>query len=173
MERILNIKKRNIRLICSALFGVIIGFIIAFEFNGYNQKIIEEQLCKDKNCWYIYEYNDTTDNYQLYHCMAYKFYPNKTCKTLQYCLSDSSLYEVVIPDVITSNKWHYNHKSHRLHISDTDAFILSLNCDTMEIMSILETGYRPKILINWGDKNPTKVLQNIDNNIVVTPNPFL
>ena len=43
----------------------------------------------------------------------------------------------------------------------------------MEIMSILETGYRPKILINWGDKNPTKVLQNIDNNIVVTPNPFL
>lgn len=69
MERVLNIKKRNIRLICSALFGVIIGFIIAFEFNGYNQKIIEEQLCKDKNCWYIYEYNDTTDNYQLYHCI--------------------------------------------------------------------------------------------------------
>ena len=53
------------------------------------------------------------------------------------------------------------------------AYILSLNCDTMEIMTKLELGgYKPKILINWSDKRPTEVLQYIDNNIIVKPNPF-
>lgn len=173
MGKVLNTTKLHIRLICSVLFGIIIGIIIALAFNIMKQSNITNLLCKDKNCWYIYEYNDLINKYQLYHNMAYKFYSNKTCKTVQYSLSDDCLYEVVIPDVITSNKWDYNIKSHILHFDDSDAYILSLNCDTMEIMTKLELGgYKPKILINWSDKRPTEVLQYIDNNIIVKPNPF-
>ena len=67
MGKVLNIKRLHIRLICSVLSGIIIGIIIALVFNIMNQSNITNLLCKDKNCWYIYEYNDLINKYQLYH----------------------------------------------------------------------------------------------------------